>query len=91
MIDLTLKPCPFCGSEDLTRCVGGGYLPSFIDPEKENEILSKTPYAITCTLECDDCGARVEGYAASDKALDSTLYDRAINNCFKKWNRRNGI
>lgn len=87
MASQTLKPCPFCGSEDLTRCVDGGCLPSFIGPEKQKEIQSATPYVTTCSIECIECGARIEGYARS-RDLYHDIYHEAINDCYRKWNRR---
>ena len=82
-----LKPCPFCGSKKLARSVDGGILPSFIDVDKQYEIFEKTPYVTSCELSCELCGAQVEGYAASDNLHDD-LYEKAIKNCYEKWNRR---
>ena len=87
-----LKPCPFCGSEALTRSVDQGCLPSFMDIEKQDEIMSRTPYVSTCSLSCDECGATVQGYATTDKlkiaVLDTDLFDKAVEDCYRKWNRR---
>ena len=85
--DQIVKVCPFCGSEDLTGCVDGGCLPSFISKEKQNEILSETPYVTTCSIECNECGARIEGYAASND-IDFDVYHGALIDCLRKWNRR---
>lgn len=87
MITKILAPCPFCGNNDLTGCVDGGCLPSFIGPEKQEEIRSVTPYVTTCSLECNECGARIEGYAGSNDIYDD-IYHKAINDCIRKWNRR---
>ena len=83
-----LKPCPFCGGNNLTRSVDGGILPGFVIKEDDSQmdIWEKTPYATTCSLSCDDCGAMIEGYAASANSDD--LYTKAIENCYEKWNRR---
>jgi hypothetical protein len=37
-------------------------------------------------LSCESCGARVEGYSASNSLDD--LCEMAIKNCYEKWNRR---
>lgn len=84
---IEVKPCPFCGGNSLTRSVNGGILPMFMDNDKIDEIWGKTPYVTTCELSCDDCGAMIEGYAASDNSEDD-LYSKAIKNCYEKWNRR---
>lgn len=81
-----LKRCPFCGGKKLSRSVDGGCLPSFIDME-QIDIWEKTPYVTTCSLSCDNCGAMIEGYAASANPNDD-LYTKAIQNCYEKWNRR---
>ena len=83
-----LKPCPFCGGKALVRSVDGGILPSYIGEEETIEILDTTPYVVSCVLYCDSCGARVEGYAASSDLNDVSLYDNAIDDCYRKWNRR---
>ena len=83
-----LKPCPFCGNSALTRSVDGGCLPLFMDLEKQQEIMSKTPYTISCSLSCDECGARIEGYAATDNLNNGYIFDKAIEDCYQKWNRR---
>ena len=87
MITQTLKPCPFCGNNDFTGSVDGGCLPSFIAPEKQKEILTKTRYVTTCSIACNECGARIEGYAGSND-LYNDIYHEAINECYRKWNRR---
>lgn len=84
---IELKPCPFCGCDKLTMSVNGGVLPTIMDEDKRNEIWEKTPYVNTCELSCNDCGAMIEGYAASNNLEDDT-YDKAIDNCVEKWNRR---
>lgn len=82
-----LKKCPFCGGDELIRSVDGGVWPSCIDIDKQIEMLEKTPYVTTCSLRCESCGAEVEGYAASSN-LDDDLYNKSIDDCYKKWNRR---
>lgn len=86
-MNIDIKPCPFCGGDELIRSVDGGILPSYIDIDKEVEILKKTPYVSTCALRCKSCGAEVEGYAASNNWNDD-LCNKAIDDCYKKWNRR---
>ena len=81
-----IKPCPFCGCKEITRCVDGGCLPSFIDPETQKQIIEETPYYVTCSAECNNCGARIEAYAKGVSIHD--LYTKAIENCYRKWNRR---
>lgn len=80
-MNIELKPCPFCGGEALTRSVDGGCLPSFMDLEKQREIRQKTPYVTTCTLSCDECGA-------TDDLNNDDLYNKAVEDCYRKWNRR---
>lgn len=82
-----LKPCPFCGGNKLTRSVNGGILPTIMDEDKRNKIWERTPFVTTCELYCDNCGAMIEGYAASDNPNDDT-YTKAVENCYEKWNRR---
>lgn len=82
-----LKECPFCGGNRLSRSVDGGCLPSFMDENQLTDVWRKTPYVTTCSLYCDDCGATMEGYAASENSNDD-LYTKAIENCYEKWNRR---
>ena len=82
-----LKECPFCGGNKLSRSVDGGVLPSFMEEDTQMDILEKAPYVTTCSLSCDDCGAMIEGFAASENSNDD-LYTKAIENCYEKWNRR---
>ena len=84
---MELKPCPFCGGKELVRSVNGGVLPAFMDVDKQYEIFEKTPYVTSCELSCELCGAQVEGYAASNNLHDD-LYEKAIKDCYEKWNRR---
>lgn len=86
---IELKPCPFCGGNKLVRSVDGGCLPSFIERDHftTEEILLKTPYVTSCQLMCESCGASVEGYATSDN-LNDDIYNKAVDDCYKKWNRR---
>ncbi len=85
--EVKLKSCPFCGGDRLVRSVNGGMLPSYIDQDQAMDIYENTPNVITCMLQCSICGAQVEGYAASNKCIDD-LYEKAIENCYTKWNRR---
>ena len=82
-----LRNCPFCGSDRLVRSVNGGVLPSYMGPDEQLEIFEKTPYVVTCELSCELCGARVEGYSASDIFRNDTC-EKAIKNCYEKWNKR---
>lgn len=84
---MELRPCPFCGGKKLARSVDGGILPSYIDLDEQFEIFEKTPYVVSCVLQCELCGARMEGYAASNNLPDD-LSAKAIENCYEKWNRR---
>lgn len=86
---MELKPCPFCGGERLAGSINGGILPSFIGADKQCEIMEKTPYVATCELYCESCGAKIEGWAASISKYDD-LSEKAIKNCYEKWNRRVG-
>lgn len=85
--EIKLKPCPFCGGDDLIRSVDGGILPSYLSLDEEMDIYEKTPNVIKCMLKCCICGAQVEGYAASNKCVNG-LYEKAVENCYTKWNRR---
>lgn len=91
MNNTELKSCPFCGGHALHISVDGGCLPSItyrnMGRDKREEIWTKTPYVTSCSLYCDECGAMVEGYAASADPNDD-LYNKAIENCYEKWNRR---
>lgn len=82
-----LRECPFCGGEGLVMSVNGGVLPSFMDMDKQCEIMEKTHYVVTCEVSCDSCGAKIEGWAASISKYDD-LSEKAIKNCYEKWNRR---
>lgn len=82
-----LKPCPFCGGNDFERSVDGGILPSYISEDEMFTVLDKTPYVVSCMVRCESCGAQMEGYAASDNTNEN-LYDKAICDCYRKWNRR---
>lgn len=82
-----MKNCPFCGGNNLSRSVDGGCLPIFLNEDQQTYIRENTPYTVCCSLSCDNCGAMIEDYAASSSP-DEYLYIAAIENCYKKWNRR---
>lgn len=86
-LNTELKPCPFCGCNKLTMSVNGGILPAIMDEDERNDIWENTPLVTTCELYCNNCGAMIEGYAASNNSEDD-IYDKAIENCVEKWNRR---
>ncbi len=75
-----LLPCPFCGGENLIQSVNGGWVPRHV------EIYEK--YCTVCEIYCEDCGASIEGWAASD--ILSNLYDIAVNEAILAWNKRDG-
>lgn len=73
-----LKPCPFCGGDDMAVSVDGGVSPGYVD------VCQK--YVCTCTISCERCHAEIHGYAASNITCD--LYDRSVNEAAAAWNTR---
>ena len=83
-------PCPFCGSIDFALSYDGGVLPDYISNIEEKDIISATPYVMTATIRCLDCGCQMQSYAATDNGLDvERLYMFASNSLRDKWNHRN--
>ncbi len=58
---MKLKPCPFCGSEDIIEDAVDGFWLS------ETEFLDETE----CWVICDGCGAKTYEFHTMQEAVDA--------------------